>query len=368
MLELGRRIFILVMFFGAIACFLNHADRLVYFRAMDFQADQKKSAAWKKLRQLDLEAYIARKTKDRLRSPASPEAEAFLARVYNALLKPGSDRELENKINRGYRARLFMAPDDPALLPLQKPWPEFGYIELKTNKGKLYLGMGHQKASDYVFTDAPSELVYPWRTFWPYLLALGILAYFFPKRKKPPQEALYYSRAASVVLVDILGLFLGGVFFAFPFLIIPSISSTAGLLDFDTGFAWLTLAFWFLTAISISLLFIAGWYVSLWVELNSEELVKVNIKGRQSVALKEIKEVSYYQRNAPKWLVYGLLILGSGNPTATGQAFLISANSEQGIQVTPTKGKPLKIMLNSLRGHEKLLDYLKEAGFEPPEP
>jgi hypothetical protein len=196
-------------------------------------------------------------------------------------------------------------------------------------------------------------------------MVLGIFAYFFPKRKKPPKQALYYSRAASVVLVDILGLILSCFFYALPILIVPSISSTAGLLDFDKGFAWLTLAFWLLAGLSISLLFIAGWYASVWIELNPEELVKVSIKGRQSVALKEIKEVSYYQRNAPKWLVYGLLILGAGNPTATGQAFLISANSEQGLKITPTWGKPLKIMLNSLNGYEKLMDYLKNAGFEP---
>lgn len=360
--EVLRRLAALVGLLTAIWFFVWPVQYVYSVSLVDFQADQKKER-WKDNRNLPFDQYVANKIKGRLKQVSGPQWQELLTAMLRAQNGPEPDMLKGRKYTIGprYTDYYYFGPGQE---PMASAWPakdRFTYLTMTMDGRRYFMGLN---STLYRWADhAPSWLLHPNRAYAWIPLVLGLFAYFFIPRRKIPQGVYTYSRFSAQIIVDILGLFLTGVFFALPLLIIPNNSDIWSVFNFDGGWTVMTLIFWVpMAGCGLVMLGLAARYASTWLHIGSEALTKAGLRGVESFAYADIQYAAPYERGASRWLVWGLMILGLGNPTAMGQAMLIQSNVEFGYELRLKDDHTVRIMFNSLAGADKLPEALANVG------
>lgn len=360
--EALRRLAALVGLLMAIWFFLWPVEYVQRINLVDFAANQQ-GERWKDDRALPMEQYIAKRTKERLVEVQGPQWKEFFQALISAKngVEPPLLQGRKYQISSRYAAYYYFGPDAEPMASLAHRTGPYTYLTMSLEGQRYYLGLDIQP---YRWADsAPSWLLFPSRGYAWIPLVLGLLAYLLIPRRKRPEAALGYSRFSAQVMPDVLGLFLAGSFFALPLLIVPDHAGIWEVFDFFGGWGIITLFFWVLLAgWGVVILAMAARYAAMWLEVGEKDFFKDSLSGTERIAYAAIERVKPYQRRAPRWLVWGLLIFGRGNPTATGQALILDSRDSHGLEVQLKNGRRVRIATDGLPGVDRLLEAMDKAG------
>lgn len=365
MVEVLRRIIALTCLLSAIASALAPQPVLLRFGSIDFAERQKKS--WfEDERNMPLEDFIARETKDRLILVQDDVWGGF----FDAFDRVVSGRlpEWQHRLNVGWSAgsQVYFRPDEEQVRDVAEVLNDdrpFAYLALADPSGRRYLTATWSRPRD-MLDDAPPGLLYPYRAFSLWLALIGLAAYILlPRRKRDPQ-ALVYSTARAVVLPDILGLFLAGFFFALPFWIVPANDANPDVLNPDGGWLILTLVMWAFAAAGVVILAIAARYAAFSILPGPDAVAVTTWRGAARYPYADMRLVRPYVRRVSKgWI--GLGVLASLlNWRAAGPTLLLATNESHGIEVALRDGRTWRVAIDALEGLDRLLDILREKGVE----
>jgi hypothetical protein len=363
-IEIVRRVLACLCLAAALVTFLTPAPALVNVAPEDFVARQKREL-FADDRRLPLADYIAKETKERLVSVQGAEWQTLFQAV-NATTsgQPPNVTWKERLIQNRFTAnsvffRLDEAPLNRVTGGLNDSY-SFTYLALADSTPTRYLGVTYLRPFE-MLDSAPPSLAYPWRPFTLWLALLALAIYVLLPRAKHPPEALTYSRLRAVLLPDLLGFFLFGVFFALPLLVIPHASSDANLFDVEGGWIFLTLCGWLFALFGIVLLAIATWYAAYEILVLADRLRVTDLFSQRECLYRDMARVSIYTLNPPRWLMVGGLIVSFFNWRALAPT-LIASRAAHGIEIARKEGRPLRILVNALPGTERLLQAFRQQG------
>lgn len=366
--EVLRRLAALAGLLAAIWLFLWPVQYVYRVNLVDFAADQAR-ARWADDRALPLPQYIAKQTKGRLRQVQGPAWQELLGMLIQAKQGREAPRLQGRKyqISPKYTAYYYFAPGDQPMASLGLEAGSYTYLGTTWQGRQYYLGLSLQK---FRWADnAPTWMLFPGRAYFWIPLALGLLGYLLIPRRKRPEGALGYSRFSAQVMPDILGLFLAGAFFALPLLVVPGNADPWEVFDVFGGWGIFTLIIWvFLAGCGVAILVIAARYAGSWLKVGQKGFSRATLGGVEQIAYEDLEHFEPYQRRPPRWLVWGLLIFGRGNPTAVGQALLIDSRASHGLEFQLTSGRRVRMSIDGLPGVDKLAQALEQAGVEIKQP
>jgi len=369
-LEVTRRFVLLVCLLGAIATALLPRGALLRVATVDM-ADRQSRKLF--AGDLTLEEFIAQETKDRLVRVQGVEWEAFFASVSAAASGQAEDRVWAGRLGHGFcEDCLFFRPDEPPLstvtgkLSLGNP---FTYLALSQGGETEYLGVTYLAPRD-ALGSAPAAYLFPYRRYSLWLFLAGVLVYALLPRRKHPPEAIYYSKAHTGVLMDILGCLLAGVFFALPLWVIPASATDANLFSFSDGWAWMTLICWALAAGGVIVLISAARYASFEILIHPDRLLLATWRGREEYRFEEMTGAILAESSAlggrpdrvrkTGQVLAALLFLFSWRASATVAG--LTSQRRQGLEILCRDGRTLRIWTEGLVGLKRLEQALRAAG------
>jgi hypothetical protein len=257
-----------------------------------------------------------------------------------------------NQIMRG--GHVYWRSDVEAYDPA---WPDFIYLH-PTGTDDYYSLMRAHPLDIY---GIDRSKVYPNRDTGLLLVAAAFLLYLLIPRAKRLPERIYYSKAASVVIPDLMGLLGSAFFFALPILVISH--NSPGSLPWDTDGGWwiLTAVLWTMSALFLSILFIANHYATLWFEITESALL-IN-RGSTTTAYRWTDMASCQTYVGTLGRKLGLLLILFGrSPGAVGQGLLVATNEAVGVEIEFRNNKSLKIMANHLPRFSQIIGALESHG------
>jgi hypothetical protein len=172
---------------------------------------------------------------------------------------------------------------------------------------------------------------------------------------------LTYSQLRAVLLPDLLGFFLFGVFFALPLFVIPHVSSQGNLFDVEGGWIFLTLFGWLFALFGIVMLAAATWYAAYEILVLADRLRVTDLFRQRECLYREMARVSVYTIKPPRWLIVGGLIISFFNWRALAPT-MTASRAAHGIEIARKEGQPLHILMNALTGTERLLQAFRQQG------
>ncbi len=315
---------------------------------------------------MSLADFIARETKDRLLTLEGSPWIDFFNRFESAV--SGETTNWQDRLNVGWSAgtMVYFRPDEPwarDIAPALNDDHPFSYLALADPLGVRYLTVTWSRPRD-MLDDAPPGLLYPYRGYTLWLVAIGLAVYLLlPRRKRDPQ-ALVYATARAVVLPDILGLFLAGFFFALPFWIVPANEANPDVLNPEGGWLILTLVLWAFAAAGVVILAIAARYAAFSILPGPDAVTVTTWRGTTRYPYADMQIARLYVRRASKgWIGLGLLATLL-NWRAAGPTLLLATNESHGIEIAMRDGRVWRVAIDALEGLDRLLDRLRDKGVQ----
>jgi hypothetical protein len=189
------------------------------------------------------------------------------------------------------------------------------------------------------------------------LLLLSGLAFYLllPAAKRPP-NALVYDRLPAIVLPDVVGFLLAGIFLAMPFWIGPGPGSPSGMVH---PVAIMT---WPLAIGSLGILVVTAHYASFWLCIADDGLQLASAGQTQFVPYSKIVRVEPYRRGLPRWLrALAPFLAVTGHYTAAGAVTL--ARDSTGIRLRLEGGPSIVICRDAFEEpYRQTLQALKAHG------
>jgi len=208
------------------------------------------------------------------------------------------------------------------------------------------------------------SLTHPWAWLAPWLVLAGLLIYILlPRPRKQPNQ-YRYSLMRSQIGVDLLAVFLGGIFLVLPILIISQNVKYVGVLSAGSGWTFLTLICWFLALLGLVNLAISAWYEALYFETTTTSLRKVNLAGSKEYSFDQMIEMKPAVWRAPSWLrgLSGTLVLIK--PRLAIPAVLGSQVTAPAVEIPCRDGRTLTIFVKHLVGWKELEQTLLDSGLK----
>lgn len=364
MVEILRRVVLVVGVYGTLVAVFYARPAVVEVAVEDFAARQRDRPRWTGDRDKPIEDFVAERTRDRTFDAGGPAWEA----LYEALgrLKRG-EAPVGRFSGRGGRdwavGRVYLLPDDPplpALVPALSAERPFVYARLARPDGVVWLAMTRRIGREA--DGAPADLVRPLQRWWWAFLLGGVLLYaLLPRRRRGP-DTLAYSTVRAGILPDVMGLLLGGTFFALSLLVVPQITGTGALID---PAAW---PLYLILAIFVALAWVihgwAAWYEAFRLDLDDKGLRLQTLFGDRRVAFNDVRVARLEVRRAPKLLRQLLWVAALFNPRAAGQALLLSSRADPELVLVERGGARVRLRLTALEGTERVAAALEAAGVE----
>lgn len=358
-MELIRRVIVAVGVLAAVWCAVRAQPLLVRVSAHDFAEAQQRSPKWMDASRLELDAFIADQTADRLVQVQGPDWTALQAAAEG--LARGDSPEAGDSFRRGLgmmQESLFFLPDESPVsevagrLSLERP---FTYAAVVRADGVRYLAVNLQSPAD-VTGYAPSGLLYPLRRHAPWLLLAGLAAYLALPRPRRHADALCYSSFRAAILPDLISLGLGAMFFGMPLFVIQNNARGEGLME--GGWVWLLVVCWVLAALLLTPLVLAAHYASYSIDLSPEGVTIHSLGGRQDFPFGELVSAQVVQRKPPKALVWLGWFVSLLNWRAIGPTLLVASRSDPVLELVARDGRRARITLTALPDAERLLAHV----------
>lgn len=338
-IELLRRVLAIAAMLAGAWMVVWPGPPLLVVSLADFEQQYERLPGWRKdgAGPEAVQRFVDQRTQGRMRPVSGPQWVALAAR-----LAPGE-------------RRLYPAGQSPfhSLAPLD----DFQYLRVAA--AEAWIRVERQWPQEVI--GGAGGLGHPWRLPGLALIAGALLLYFLLPRRRQEPGALHYSRAAAVVLPDLLALLLAPVFVLMPAQVVWSVSPGTSPLSAEGGWIWLTAVLWVLALLALALLAV-GLRFSCWrLELTHSALRLSGLRGVREVPFDAIDACTSYRGRRSRRLSGALLRLAS-HPMAPGMALLLRGNEEHGIELQLRGGKRLRIMTNALQGRERLIDALQGHG------
>lgn len=364
-MELIRRVMLALGVLAAVWCAVRARPLVVRVSTQDFAAAQQRVPRWMDASHLELDAFIADQTADRLvQVRGSAWADLFVAADR---LARGESPGAEESARRGrdtMKDSLFFVPDESPVsevagsLSLERP---LTYAAVARADGVGYLRINLQFPAD-VSRYAPAGLLYPVRRYAPWLLLAGLAAYLALPRPRRQPDALCYSTFRAAILPDLLSLGMAAMFFGLPLLVVQSNARGGGLLE--GGWVWLLAIGWIFAAGFLTLLGVAAHYASYSIALTPEGIAIHTLRGKRDFHFGELVSAQVVERKAPRTLLWLGWFVSLLNWRAFGPTLLIASRSDPVLELVDRDGRRTRITLTTLPAAERLLAHFRRAGFD----
>ncbi|MCX7718679.1 MAG: hypothetical protein N2111_09820 [Candidatus Sumerlaeaceae bacterium] len=311
-----------------------------------------------------LDEFVARETEGAasLRL-AGPEWRAWRDRVAAFLAGGVSDAQLKARIGRSHpEDRLFFDASEPRMAPLAAalgPEKPHVYLEFDGSGPDRFLGATLLKPGD--FSDAPAHIVHPYRRAAG-LIALATLAlYILLPWRRPGGQILAYNRVQGALLPDLVGLLLGGVFFALPLFVCTN-DPIMSFVVREHGYFWLTVVALAASVFGLAAWAAAAWYASYEIALLPDRLRFRMLTRTEDYPLNDIEKVDAEIVQPPGWTGWArAAALISGNWRLLA-AMTAGNRPYPALTLTARDGRKRRFALTGFRGSGRLLLWLRDAG------
>lgn len=384
--EIFRRLCLIVGALWTVWSFLNPCDALFRVRDVNFAKLQKKEALQTRLDirmmsrvsgmeidpndpaintapTLQLEQYIAKKTKDFLIEVSGSEWSGFFDGVRDTL--SGKSQTFIRHVSSEYGSYMLYFPADAA--PLRELAGKLGdnknftYVVLRAGGNVRYLEVVHQRPQS-VYRDAPNWLLYPLRKNAVWYFIIGLLVYAaLPWRHKNPDE-LRYGTARAIVMPDMLGMLMAAAFFALPILVIATNANPSEPMDifgFSNGWWPLTLVLWLLASLGLCIVVVALAYACFTLQITELGFRHQTLFREGDYAYADMEAVEPVHWAWPTWLRTIAIIIGFLNWRALGPILIGSFEEAYGVTIRLKDGRKLKVWITQLPGFERIFHALR---------
>jgi len=352
-------------------------------RPVDFQEEQADLARGymgmgvltedeRRLARLPLEQFVAEVITGRNVVVAGEQWQRFYTGVAATLGGSPPDRDWSRRAGE-YGGRVFFRGGEPDIRGLEPAWqnvrPGEEYFLRLPGKPERWLAVWTYRLdeSDFGFgsvaTPVPAAVLYPYRVWsWGLLATAALLYLLLPWPQRRP-ELIAYARW-RLLLGDLLGYLLGGMFFTMPFFIIAN----TRMVLYPYGF--FAAIFWLLAALGGLALAFNGWYAGLQWELLPDRLRRFTWWRVEEYPFAEMLRIEPCTWQPPRWLkglAWGSAIL-SRRPQAAGTALILSGTEYQGMRIVNRDGRTLDFWLTdqlggiTMPGWERIPAALERAG------
>ena len=371
---------------GAWLWFLADLAPLVRLEAVDFAKRQERHGGTagalveesRRMRALTPESFVQELTRNRTLEVTGPAWSAFFPTVLDASARgtvppEWRDRALEHERGRGHGpVSLFFRLDESPLDELSgrtKPSEE-RFLTLAGEAPPRFLAAWPRSLSDDDFQlgrglsgyDAPAEMVFRLRPWVPWVLAAGLALYVLLPWPRRPPGAIVFSRW-RVVLGDLVGILLFGMFFSLPFFIVGG--SVQALRD-TWGFP---LVLWPLAALGLLALWFGARYSAYAIEVLPGGLRVSGIGPALDLPFTEVRSFRPATLRAPRWLVRALWVAALfGKGRGAGQALILGSSETGGLALELRDGRRVFLWATdamgnlAMRGFERVIEGLRAAG------
>jgi hypothetical protein len=312
---------------------------------------------------LQLEQYIARKTKDSLIEVSGSQWSGFFDGVRDTL--SGKSQTFIRNIHVGAGSYMLYFPTDAA--PLKELAGKLGdnknftYVVLRDGDNVRYIEVLHQRPQS-AFRDAPNWLLYPLRKQAVWFFILGLLVYAaLPWRHKNPDE-LRYGTARAIVMPDMLGTFMTAAFFALPILVIATNANPSepmNIFGFSNGWWPLTLVLWLLACFGLCITFVALWYACFTLQITESGFRHQTLFREGEYAFDDMEAIEPAHWAWPSWLRTIAILIGFLNWRALGPILVGSFEEAYGLTIRMKDGRKLKVWISHLPGFQGIFHALR---------
>lgn len=386
MTELWRR----VVLAGAVATgvwlwLLADLAPLVRLEAVDFARRQGRHGGAagalveesRRMRALTPESFVRELTRDRTLEVTGPAWSAFFPAVLDASARGTVPPEWRHRVLEHERGRdhgpvsLFFRLDESPLDELSgRMTPsEERFLTLAGETPPRFLAAWPRSLSDDDFHlgsglsayDAPAEMVFRLRPWVPWVLGAGLALYVLLPWPRHPSGAIVFSRW-RVVLGDVVGILLFGMFFALPFFIVGG--ALQALRDY-WGFA---LVLWPLAALGLLALWFGARYSAYAIEVLPDGLRVSGIGPTLDLPFTGVQSFRPATLRAPRWLVRALWVAAIfGKGRGAGQALILGSSETGGLALELRDGRRVFLWATdamgnlAMRGFERVIEGLRAA-------
>ncbi len=357
-IEILRRLALVGGIVAAGVMFVCPVQALYSVTAVDFAKQQK--------------AEFAKETESRLIEVSGPEWNKLYGETAQTL--SGNSKILASHLERLFSpTRLFFAVNSKPLNELSGQLNDkqrYMYVRISQDNTEHYLGVNFLRSQD-VIGHAPAWLVFPMRKNASSVLIVLLAIYLFLPWHRPVANELRYGKMQirSVVLPDILGALLTCAFVLFPILIIPrnaSVYEPWHLLDFRSGWGFLTLFMWFMALAGLSIIITALWYAIFSLFVMPDRIRRVTLFGEKEYRFLDMVAVEPAVLRWPRWFRSIALFFGLFNWRLMGTVLLGITRSAAGIKIRMRNGRSINVWMEYLWQGEKLIMALKANNIAMP--
>jgi hypothetical protein len=311
-------------------------------RATDFTRQQQNRRPWDASRNLPLQDYVKKTTEGRV-----------------VVVKGQAWEELLNRCRRAQKRIL--------LPPAEMPWGEdvaaragdFTYVQVEAAKGLSYLDVTALRPGDY--TRVPTKLRYPLRTAGLWLLLAAVLTYLLVPWSGAQPDTVSYKRVRGVMLPDILGAIFLVLFYALPWLIIPSTTGHSNPTAPD-GMLPLTVVLWAFALLGAVFFWISARTEAWSLKVAEEALRLTTITGVETIAFHRIQSIKETPVEVPGALAQWGWLMSLVSWQAAGPTLLMTARSDSQIQIGLTDGTSRRFVRTCLRNVNVLIEACRDRG------
>lgn len=362
MLELFRRLVLGVAVFGGIWMAAYTTPGVIAVHDADFQRrfDKKKRL----LEDLTFENYLADETSGtRAMHLSGPENRAWHDRITKFLAGGVDDPELKSRVSRGYwQGEVYYDPADAQVAQIAAHLNADNrhvYVEFDGSGPERYLSATLRRIGDMNY--APGWIVHPKQRDGLCLFLAGLFLYILIPWKRPGGTVFRYNRIQGAVLPDLMGIILGGGFFAIPLFVCTRDSNMASIVQ-EHGYRGVSLVALALASGGIITWIVSAWYSSYEIVLLPDRVRFNLLFSREEYLLNDIDEIDCTVFEPWKWLkVARTIAFLTGNWKAAA-AMTAGTLPQGGLVLKARDGRNRRFALVGFSGGERFLLALRDAG------
>ncbi len=366
MIEILRRLVLVVCIILAVVAFFHTENRLYEVAPVDFTALYQESG--------DTSAtqaeFIDGEMKGRHVQVNGQQWQDFFKRTRDVLVNQAPAADWKQRLGVGWKEGkvLYFTPQDAPIREISGELESIArtsllaYVSLKGSDPRQILSIWSLNFGA-VKVYANASLLYPARPFSLWLLLIGFAVYILLPWRRPSSDAIAYPLRSNVIPLDMVGAMMFMGFFTLPFFIITNTISQPSV--FDPGWIALTIVFWILSLFGLVLVISGLVNAAFWVEIQPDRLVINNLKGRAEYAYQEIASYEPSSIQLPTWLRFSLQLLVIPLFLSRQMVGAMALNNlikqqKNNLAILLKDGRRIEIWDNTLPGFDRIAEALRE--------